>query len=335
MIDRLPSVIGNLLHQRKRIVAAMLIVVWVAVAGNLGFTTRSAQGAGPFVVISDESNLGGGVFSGSVCYQVTRDADGAVISENCVASPATFAAPDGLEIGVPYTISVTLADPGCALLDDARVSDGSVPFYVRVNCDSSFLTATAAAQPTSTPTPQPTDTPTPPPTPTTSPEPSPTPTFVSPSPTFAPTRTPTAPVETATPLPDPTADGEVDTGEPDQQPPAAAIPGLRITDWQVQELTGLDGSSRLRGTLSYELVLASGGVSVVVDRAPTGLLLLAISEVDAGCQSSAIPLPTTLDSPATVAECAAGEGLLRQTLTFELLDASQPWAITLTAATAS
>ncbi|MGH2547916.1 MAG: hypothetical protein ACRDHN_00880, partial [Thermomicrobiales bacterium] len=166
---------------------------------------NNARGAGPMVVVEDVSSLGSGAFSGSVCFQVVRDSDGTVISENCVDAAATFTAPDGLEVGVPYSISISLSDPNCQLLDDSRVSDGSVPFAVRVSCDPAFLTATAAAQPTSTPTPLPTETPTPPPTPTStsSPEPSPTPEntpTVEPTPTLEPTAgiTPTIGSETAT-----------------------------------------------------------------------------------------------------------------------------------------
>jgi hypothetical protein len=331
MIDRMSSVIGFIAHHRKRTILPVLVTLAIALFGRSGDVTRSAQGAGPFVVISDESSLGGGTFSGSVCYQVTRDADGAVISENCVASPATFAAPDGLEIGIPYSIAITLADPSCELLDDARVSDGSVPFYIRVNCDPSFLTATAAAQPTSTPTPLPTETPTPIPTPTNSPVPSPTPTTVPPTPTLAPTQTPIAPPETATPLPDPTAGGESEPSDGEASPPAAAISAPRITDWQVQELTGLDGTRHLRGALTYEVSEVNGAISVVVDHVPDGVVLLSVGEpASAGCHASELPLPVSLVDPVPVASCASGGDSLRQTLTFELLDVSPQEAISLT-----
>jgi hypothetical protein len=330
--------------------AATRMAAWVGfgvlIAVLAFFATRNhgARGAGPLVVVDDVSSLGSGAFSGSVCFQVIRDGDGMVISENCVDAAATFTAPDGLEIGISYSISISLSDPNCELLDDSRVSDGSVPFAVRVSCDPAFLTATAAAQPTFTPTPLPTETPVPTPTPTSSPEPSPTNTpTVEPTPTFEPTVgvTPTTEPETATPLPEPTVTGDDEDetgGVGDDLPPSMISP--QVVDLQFSQLTGPDAAPRVQGTItvSYEIAPAPGAtVSVLfsIESLETGTTTVVPGDIrlvrvdapvpigDTEPATNCVPLaesfqPVSLATAASVISCTGTDsGQFQQVIVFE------------------
>lgn len=357
MAERYSDRSGQPRSVTARMAAWACFGVLVAIIALFAFRSDRARGAGPLVVVEDASTLGAGAFSGSVCFQVTRDGDGTVISENCVDAPANFAAPDGLEIGVPYSISISLSDPNCQLLDDSRVSDGSVPFAVRVSCDPAFLTATAAAQPTSTPTPLPTDTPTPLPTPTStsSPVPSPTPEPTDtpeqePTPTLVPTSDipPTEEAETATPSVQPTPSAEADSeGEigSDVQSPEIIAP--QVVDIQLIELTGMEGAQRVRGTVtvSYQIPpISNATVSVLLSIGSLGggnatIVPSDISLVGVGAPApindgtsigSCVPLgesalPMPLDAAVPVVACQStedGGGQFRQVLTIEFAASS-------------
>lgn len=348
MTERLRDRSGQPRSVTTRMAAWVGFGVLLAVWGLFATWGNGARGAGPLVVVEDVSSLGSGAFSGSVCFQVIRDGDGTVISDNCVDAAATFTAPDGLEIGIPYSISISLSDPNCQLFDDSRVSDGSVPFAVRVSCDPAFLTATAAAQPTFTPTPLPTETPTPPPTPTStsSPEPSPTPTgtpTVAPTPTLEPTArvTPTVEPGTATLPPETTAiaaegDGIETTG--DEQSPVMTSP--HVVDLQFSQLTGPDAAPRMQGTItvSYQITTAPGatasllfsigsletGTATVM---PDGIMVVGVSqptpigddEVATNCAPLAENLqPVSLAIPVPVVSCTgSGSSLFQQVIVFE------------------
>lgn len=332
-----------------RLVAGVVASVLLTVIAI--FLTRGGpvRGAGPLVVVEDVSSSGAGYFSGSVCFQVIRDGDGTVISDNCVDAPATFAAPDGLETGVPYSISISLSDPNCALMDDSRVGDGSTPFVIRVSCDAAFMTATAAAQPTSTPTPLPTDTPVPTPSPTPSPTrtpPSPTPTpspasTPTPRPTSAPEPTPgvspTGQPETATPLPTETPTIEPVADSPTETAPAELI-SPQVLDVELSQLDGTGGEQRVRGTIrvSYRIASSPGATTSVLFAignldangeviVPGDVTLVSLSDpspVGAGEPACApfdeASLPVSLESAVPIVTCTEqGSGEYQQDITFE------------------
>lgn len=125
-----------------------LVLTALALAGLLALVSvlgNHASSAGTLVVIEDVSQLGNGSFSGNVCYQVVRDRDGVTMSEGCFSIAATIAAPEGFDTSEQYTILISLADDNCALFDDPRTGNGTMPFTVRVSCDEAFMTATANA----------------------------------------------------------------------------------------------------------------------------------------------------------------------------------------------
>jgi hypothetical protein len=347
---------SNQSNRPRSLMTRLAMAVFAGLLGALALVPllRGApvRGAGPLVVVEDVSSSGAGYFSGSVCFQVIRDGDGAVISDNCVDAPAAFAAPDGLEVGVPYSISISLSDPNCILMDDSRVGDGSTPFVIRVSCDPAFMTATAIAQPTSTPTPLPTDTPVPTPSPTPQPTdtPAPTPTQIPPmnSPTPQPTSTPSSPAGVPpTPQPEtenPPVTETPETEESDGDPAASGdVPQLispQVLDVQLSEIEREASEKRVRGTVSvsYQIAPSSGpGVSVLfavvdldaggtaIDSSEVTLVdvgvpaLVGSESIDSACLS--LPgneLPVSLASAAPIVTCGDNaEGEYRQQLTFE------------------
>ncbi|CAN5337695.1 hypothetical protein BH09CHL1_BH09CHL1_06970 [soil metagenome] len=348
MAERFSDRSGHPRNAATRMAARVGFGVLIAVLVLFAARSDDALGAGPLVVVEDVSSLGSGAFSGSVCFQVIRDGDGAVISENCVGAAATFTAPDGLEIGIPYSISISLSDPNCELLDDSRVSDGSVPFAVRVSCDPAFLTATAAAQPTFTPIPLPTETPTPLPTPTStsSPEPSRTPMSTptaEPTPTLEPTFgvTPTIEPEIATPVSEVTAiaeeGDEIETAGNEQ---SLEMTSPQVVDLQFSQLNSADALPRVQGTItvSYEIAPSPGAtVSVLfsIGNLETGATAIVPGDImlvrigvpdpigDAELATNCAPLtesfqPISLETAAPVISCTgSSSGQFQQVIVFE------------------
>jgi hypothetical protein len=337
--------------------ARLAMAVFAGLLGALALVLllRGApvRGAGPLVDVEDVSSSGAGYFSGSVCFQVIRDGDGAVISDNCVDAPATFAAPDGLEVGVPYSISISLSDPNCILMDDSRVGDGSTPFVIRVSCDPAFMTATAIAQPTSTPTPLPTDTPVPTPSPTPQPTdtPSPTPTPIPPTstPTSQPTPTPVSttavsptalPDSPTPPPPTETPEAEANSSDAPSEEAVSELISPQVLDVQLSESPLVEPEQRIRGTVSVSYQIApSNGVAVSVLFAVDNLnaggspidagdvmlvdvgspALVGSDSAETGCLPiSGDALPVSLESAAPIVTCNdSAEGEYQQELTFE------------------
>jgi hypothetical protein len=136
------------INQLRRRTGWWAVALAVALAGLLALASiagNRASGTGTLVVIEDASQLGSGSFSGNVCYQVIRNRDGVTISEGCFSIATTIAAPEDLDAAEQYSIVIFLADANCLLLDDPRTGNGASPFYVRVSCDSAYMTATAGA----------------------------------------------------------------------------------------------------------------------------------------------------------------------------------------------
>ena len=106
----------------------------MVVIGSWSLIGPEASGSNVLIVIEDASPKLTGVFPGTVCFQVTRDQDSAVITEGCLKFAASIAVPDGFDRSVLYTLSVTVNAPGCVALDDERNGSGFTPFKVRVFC---------------------------------------------------------------------------------------------------------------------------------------------------------------------------------------------------------
>lgn len=122
---------GGLRVRLAWILAALLVATLI----TWSMTTPDASGSDVLIVIEDASPIPTGVFPGTVCYQLVRDHDDAVITQGCLKLAASISAPAGLDRSVLYTLHVTVNAPGCTLLHDDRNGSGFSPFRVRVSCE--------------------------------------------------------------------------------------------------------------------------------------------------------------------------------------------------------
>ncbi len=122
-------------RSRSRVhLAGLLFVVLSAMMVAWFFAGPAVSGSDPLIVIEDASASPTGVFPGTVCYELVRDHDSAVITQGCLKLAATISAPAGLDRSVLYTLSITVNAPGCTLLDDLRTGSGFTPFRIRIAC---------------------------------------------------------------------------------------------------------------------------------------------------------------------------------------------------------
>ncbi len=131
--------------RRKAFVFWILAGVLIMTLVFWSFSGPDALGSNVLIVIEDVSPNPTGSFPGTVCYQLVRDRDEAVMTEGCLAVAASISAPAGFDRSVLYTLHVNVNSANCTVLDDVRSGSGFTPFLIRVSCDPGLVAQTGAA----------------------------------------------------------------------------------------------------------------------------------------------------------------------------------------------
>ena len=131
--------------RRKAFVFWILAGVLIMTLVFWSFSGPDALGSNVLIVIEDVSPNPTGSFPGTVCYQLVRDRDEAVMTEGCLAVAASISAPAGFDRSVLYTLHVNVNSANCTVLDDVRSGSGFTPFLIRVSCDAGLVSQTGAA----------------------------------------------------------------------------------------------------------------------------------------------------------------------------------------------
>ena len=131
--------------RRKAFVFWILAGVLIMTLVFWSFSGPDALGSNVLIVIEDVSPNPTGSFPGTVCYQLVRDQDEAVMTQGCLAVAASISAPAGFDRSVLYTLHVNVNSANCTVLDDVRSGSGFTPFLIRVSCDPGLVAQTGAA----------------------------------------------------------------------------------------------------------------------------------------------------------------------------------------------